>query len=99
MSFTRLRRNLNSTRGRPLKLVMYNPGDKSVFMKNLTKLKTADDKIRKISITNNLRENKRHGWCEKETRQRKKIGQAIGGMNYSIQTQQLQQWPYQRKFK
>ena len=54
MSFTRLGRNLKSTRGRPLKLVMNSQGDKAVFMKNLTKLKTADDELRKISITNDL---------------------------------------------
>ena len=53
-SFTRLGSQSTHARGRPVKLVMNNLQEKKIFMNNLPKLKTAEENIRRISITHDF---------------------------------------------
>ena len=53
---------------RPIKLIMNNENEKDQIMKNLNKLKNADERLKKISVTDDYTEDERHlikTWVQK----------------------------------
>ena len=82
-SFTRLGTATKCTKSRPLKLVMSSVNDKTLLMKNLTKLKNAEEELRKISITHDLTiaERKRSAAMVKNARAKKAINRIPGRSN------------------
>ena len=82
-SFTRLGTASKSTKSRPLKLVMSSVNDKTLLMKNLTKLKNAEEELRKISITHDLTiaERKRSAAMVKNARAKEAINRIPGRSN------------------
>ena len=69
-SFTRLGKNSDNGKSRPLKLAMNSTDDKQLIMSRLPNLKTADDQYRKISVKDDFTPDERSQirlWHEKAT--------------------------------
>ena len=71
----------SDTKSRPLKVIMRNLNEKELVMNNLNKLKNAEDKFRKISITDDYTNEEREAIKIKVTEAKNKT-EVEGGGNF-----------------